>query len=202
MATRGSSGKGSGREAHRVTMMPKDIASNYADTVVRRHPRGAVLMLSGPVKLVAETSCILHMVSQAAGANRSVTATVGDGNRWQAAFAGSDTVTLPIGRYVTEWQTSIGAATRRIVRGADIMILASLSAGDTIGPTPAERRLAVAERALERLSQSGVETVSLEAGSTTFESRDALLAYIARLRDEVGVERLASRQQQENDFAE
>lgn len=111
-----------------------------------------------------------------------------------ATFAATETANLLPGRYLVNWRLSGTEGVVRIVEAPAIVLLASLDDGIPPQPTDAERRLDAAEKLLETAAGSAELSMSTADGtSLTFETRADLLAFVARLRDEVGVERAVSR---------
>lgn len=123
-------------------------------------------------------------------AGDTLTAQAQDG---AATFTATETANLLPGRYLVHWRLETGNVVR-IVEAPAIVVLA-VADGQPPTPTDAESRLEAAERLLATASGSAELSLSTADGtSMAFETRGDLLAYVARLRDEVGVERAASRQ--------
>lgn len=122
-------------------------------------------------------------------AGDTLTAQAQDGT---ATFTATETANLLPCRYLVQWRLETGSVVR-IVEAPAIVVLA-VAEGQPPTPTDAESRLEAAERLLDAASGSAELSISTADGtSMTFETRADLLAYVARLRDEVGVERAASR---------
>lgn len=122
-------------------------------------------------------------------AGDTLTAQAQDG---AATFTATETANLLPGRYLVHWRLETGNVVR-IVEAPAIVVLA-VADGQPPTPTDAESRLEAAERLLATASGSAELSLSTADGtSMAFETRGDLLAYVARLRDEVAVERAANR---------
>ena len=105
----------------------------------------------------------------------------------------TQTATMPVGTYRSEWEIGTGGMLS-YVSGERVAVEQSLAvdALHSFQPTFAERVLKAAECALESAAADTAISVSTGESSFSFESREDLLRFIARMRDEVGAEKLAS----------
>lgn len=118
---------------------------------------------------------------------------VADGS---AVVSASMTTDLEPGLWRTEWRVEVGGAVS-LPAGPDIEVEASVTFtpgfyGPKPEPTWAQRALAAVEAALLTASGSGDVGINVDGLGLAFESRSDLLAYRAKLADEVAVERLAA----------
>lgn len=104
----------------------------------------------------------------------------------------TQTATMPAGRYQSEWEIGSGGSVSH-VGGEPVVVKPSLATDSIHGfePTQAERTLQAALDTLESAAGDGSISFSTSTNSFSFESRSDLLAFVARLRHEVAVERLA-----------
>ena len=115
-----------------------------------------------------------------------------------AVIAPTETATFPIGFYATEWRIGTGDDVNR-VRGEPVRVEPSLFAdshtetGDT-EDSATEQLLAAAEASLLSAAKSGDLSVSTGETSISFETRADLHSFVAKLRQQVAVERLAASQ--------
>lgn len=149
-----------------------------------RHHLGETIALPVPQGAGGAASATLWGVE----AGDTLTAQAQDG---AATFTATETANLLPGRYLVQWTFTGTEGQVRIVDAPAIVVLA-VAEGQPPTPTDAESRLEAAERLLDAASGSAELSLSTADGtSMTFETRADLLAYVARLRDEVGVERAA-----------
>ena len=155
--------------------------------------RGATLRLAIAPQLPAGLWAAVANVA-GAGAIRQVAGTA-TGAGFEAELPATETAELPAGRYAVQWVFTEAGGDVAMLDGGSVDVVPSVAVDGHAaegGLSPAERRLAAAETTLETAAASGEVSMSFEGASFTFEDRAALVAFVARLRDEVAVERLAA----------
>lgn len=109
-----------------------------------------------------------------------------------ATFSATQTANLMPGRYAVQW-TLTGTNDRVRIVDAPAIVVLPVAGDQPPEPTLAERMLDAAEKLLGTAAGSAELSISTADGtSMTFETRADLLAFTARLRDEVGAERVAA----------
>lgn len=116
----------------------------------------------------------------------SYAAVIEDGE-WTASVPAGDTRSWPVGEYAYEGALSNGGDVAEIIERGRFRMVASALAGDvrTVERTFAEQALEAVEELLIVASASSELSISTGGHSFSFETRDDLLAFRSKLKQEV-----------------